>query len=236
MSELRQLAENVWCAEGDLFMPGGIHFPLRMVVVRVEGGLWLHSPIAMSVELIAALRELGEVRWVVAPNLLHHLYVEGALEAFPEAMLYGARGFADKRADLPFVGFLEDSEAYPWGQELLHKVIEGAPGVNECVFFHVASGTLLLTDLVFHINRCANWRSVWMFRLVGVYKKLAQSRLWRFLVKDRAAARESVEALFGWDISRVVMAHGDIVEGADAKARLRRGLHWILGEKKSLRA
>ena len=67
---------------------------------------------------------------------------------------------------------------------------------------------------------------LWM---AGVNKgKLAQSRLWRSLTKDRAAAGRSVEKMLEWEFERVVLAHGDFVEGNDARERTRRALWWML--------
>lgn len=230
---LKEVAKDMWCAQGDLFMPGKIHFPVRMVVVRVdEGSLCLHSPIALDEETIGELKALGEVKWIIAPNKLHHLYVEKAKEAFPDALLYGAPGLEEKRKDIDFDHILDEDKCYPWSSVLQHKMVKGAPEMNEFVFFHELTQTLIVTDLVFHIQGCQNWRSVLLFRLVGAYRRLSQSRLWRLFTKDRNAAGASVREILSWDFKRVVMAHGAIVEGDDLHERMSQGLSWMLrGDK-----
>lgn len=186
----------------------------------------MHAPIGMDEALVEEIRGLGEVAWIVAPNLFHHLYVVQALEAFPSAQLYGAPGFAAKRKDLSFDGFLDEEREFPWSQELAQLPIEGAPKLNEYVFFHHATGTLIVTDLVFNMHDCPYLWSRLVFRMVGAYGKVAQSRLWRWMTRDKHKKRASVEKVLAWESKRLVMAHGQIVE-SDVPSQLRRGLGWL---------
>jgi hypothetical protein len=107
--------------------------------------------------------------------------------------------------------------------------IEGAPKVDEFVFFHVASRTLIVTDLLFQIRYPVNALTKMILWMAGVNKgKLAQSRLWRSITKDRGAAGRSVAQMLAWNFERVVLAHGDFVEGPDAQERTRQALWWML--------
>ena len=45
---------------------------------------------------------------------------------------------------------------------------------------------------------------------------------------DRATAGRSVRQMLRWDFERLVLAHGDLVEGADTKQRVREALFWML--------
>ena len=63
------------------------------------------------------------------------------------------------------------------------------PKLTEAVLFHRASGTLVVADLLFHVTAPANLRTKLVMAMMGAGgRQLAQSRLWGFLVKDRAAA------------------------------------------------
>jgi hypothetical protein len=64
-------------------------------------------------------------------------------------------------------------------------------------------------------------------RATGTYGRAAQSRVWRILTRDRAAAGQSVARILDYDFDRVVMAHGDVIErgGKDAVAR---AVAWLL--------
>ena len=37
-------------------------------------------------------------------------------------------------------------------------------------------------------------------------------RFVRWMIRDKEAARESLEAIMRWDFDRVILAHGDVVE------------------------
>jgi hypothetical protein len=104
--------------------------------------------------------------------------------------------------------------------------IQGAPWIQEHVFLHEGSRSLVVGDLMFNIHEC---RSFWMrlvLRLGGTWKKVGQSLEWRRLVKDRAAAARSAADVLGWDFERVVVAHGDVIEN-DAREQARRALAWM---------
>ncbi len=226
---LRPICDNIWCAEGGMYLPGKLmHFSLRMSIVRLsDGKLLLVSPIAIDDDLASELRALGAIAYIVAPNTFHHLQAGTAKARFQDAKLYAARGLAKKRPDLQIDAVFDDSQAPPWQAELLTRTIRGCPGFNETVLFHRASGTLIVTDLVFNIHSTKGLLTGMFLRLVGAHKRFAQSRAWRMVVKDRAAAKASVQELLELPISRVVMAHGEIFEG-DCKPALEHALRWIL--------
>jgi glyoxylase-like metal-dependent hydrolase (beta-lactamase superfamily II) len=46
---------------------------------------------------------------------------------------------------------------------------------------------------------------------MGISGRVAQSPEWRLLVRDKQAARQSVERLLAWDFDRLVPAHGEVV-------------------------
>jgi hypothetical protein len=140
-----------------------------------------------------------------------------------------------KRKDLAIDTVLGARARSPWG-EIEMRVVEGAPSVNEVVFFHRPSATLLVTDLVFNIVRPATWQTRMLLRLTGTCGHLAQSRAWRFLfTKDPARAAESAAAILDWPFERLAPAHGDVVTG-DAHAALARALRPMLRGARSVPA
>jgi hypothetical protein len=70
---LRQLAQDLWVAEQPLKY-FGLEVGTRMTVVRLQGNqLMVISPITPQDTIIEQLNQLGTVRYLVAPNLYHHL-------------------------------------------------------------------------------------------------------------------------------------------------------------------
>src|SRR5688572_17586492 len=225
---LKPLAHELWGAEHDLFLPGGVHFRGRMTVARIgDGSLVLHSPIPVDDGLARALAELGPVKSIIAPNAFHHVHLTEVLARYPEAVLYGPRALATKRTDLSFTE-LSSRTSSSWSAELTPLLLEGATKFDEVVFLHAASRTLVVTDYFFNIQECRGWLTPWVLRTVGAYRKFAQSRVWRWVIQDKARAADSAERMLAWPFERIVPAHGEVVSER-AHEQAERALTWLLG-------
>jgi len=94
---LDPIANDLWSATQQISVHG-LPVRTRMTVVRLAGGaLWLHSPIAPAAALRAALDTLGDVRWIVAPNRMHHLFAGDWQGHYPQA----AQGWAPSALTCP---------------------------------------------------------------------------------------------------------------------------------------
>jgi hypothetical protein len=98
--------------------------------------------------------------------------------------------------------------------------------MNEVAFCHRASRTLLICDLAFNIGADAPFATRLAFRAVGGYGRFGPSLLERLIVRDRAAARASLERILAWDFDRVVLAHGHILEHG-GRAQMRDAYAWL---------
>lgn len=220
---LTALAPGLWTLAVDhRFL--GLRFGARMTVVRLaDGGLLVHSPVPLTEARREAVAALGPVRFVVAPNLFHHLYAADWARAFPEARLLVAEGLEKKRADLPEHGVLDGSD--PWGDALVGVKLEGQPAVNETAFWHPASGTLITCDLVANLPPTDHlWTRVYAW-MTGLDQRPAVNAAMRLGVRDRAAARKSVDRMLELHPRRILMSHGEVLE-TDAEAGLRRAWAW----------
>lgn len=208
-------------------LPGGFHMPARMTVLPLGGGdVAVVSPIRLDDALARRVEALGRVRLLIAPNLLHHLYLGEASARWPEARVLAPRGLAKKRPDLRIDSFWEDGAPPELSATVRAVPIDGAPSVGEVALFHEPSRTLVLTDLVFHLRRPRGLVAHVALWLMGVHGKLAQSRAWRFFVRDRARAAASARALLALPVERLIVAHGEPVE-VDARPALARALAWM---------
>jgi hypothetical protein len=224
-SALERLADDLWVASRPLPLWVG-DVGTRMSVLRLRGGLLLHSPVPLDPETRADVDRLGAVRWVVGPSKVHHLFLADWASAYPAAELCAAPGLPEKRKDLRFHHVLDASWLPPWRDELAHLLFEGAPGINEVVFFHPASRTLLLTDLAFNVPRGEGNRARVFHWLVGASGRFGPHRLLRAFIRDRAAARRSLDAILAWDFDRVVVTHGDVLESG-GRQRLREAFAFL---------
>lgn len=223
---MRQLADEIWVVDQSLrFL--GLEIGARMTVVRLPGRkLLLHSPIAVSNELVRAVEALGSVAYLVAPNRFHHLFAGAWQEICPAAALYVAPGLETKRPELRVAGVLGDTPEPGWADVLDQAFVRGFPLANEVVFFHKSSSTLVISDLAFHIGPTSPAATRLAFRLGGAYARLSPTILERFLVRDRAAFRSSLARILEWPFDRVVMAHGEVLERG-GREQLARGYAWL---------
>jgi hypothetical protein len=218
---LTRIAPNLWHMERG-FKAAGLPVSSRMTVVRFDDGrLWLHSPVRFDEAVADQLRSLGEVAWIVAPNRAHHLFAKHVQRMFPQAALYGAPGLAAKRPDLAGLVELGDTVPREWQDELDQVCIRGMPFVNEVVWFHKASQTLIMTDVLQCWCGELDWKSALYARLTGVRGHLDVPRTVRLVTRDRAKFAGSARIILGWPFTRVITAHNSIVEH-DAHALVER--------------
>ena len=224
---LRELARDIWVVERPQRFYG-IEVGTRMTVMRLaDGNLLLHSPVALDAALRRELDAIGRVRYAVAPNRVHHLYAGEVAAAYPQSRLWVAPGLARKRPDLVFVDVLGDDAPPEWRGVVDQVFFRGRPYENEVVFLHRASRTLILCDLAFNFGPRSAAPTRVLMRLIRSYGRFGPSTLDPWLIRDRRAARESLERILAWDFDRVVVAHGDVLEGGGRDA-LRRGYAWLL--------
>lgn len=214
---LIQIAPNLWhmtCA----LTTAGVPLTSRMTVVRFASGkLWIHSPVRFDDTVREQLGRLGDVAWIVAPNKAHHMFAGDCLQAFPHAALYGAPGLAHKRPDLAGMRTLGDVVEPEWADELDQVWFHGQPFVNEVVWFHKASATLIATDLLQCWGGKLDWRAALYARVTGVRHRFDVPRTVRLATRDRGQAAASARTVLRWPFTRVITAHNAIVDqGAHA--------------------
>lgn len=227
---LREFGKELWLAEGPTVRFMGLFpYPTRMAVARLrDGTLWVWSPIALGDALCEAVEALGPVRHLVSPNALHHLFLGEWVERFPEARLHASPGLARKRHDLSFHAELGDAPDPAWAGEIDQVVFRGSPFLEEVVFFHRASRTALVCDLVqrFAPNQVTGV-SGWIMRLWGLVGENGSTpREWRASFWKRSAARAARRRCLDWNPERLVIAHG-MCAAQNGRDVLERGLHWL---------
>ncbi len=219
---LTAVAPDLWTTTSTLALPGGLRLPLQATVVKLPSGeLLVHAPAAIDDALAAAVAALGPVKHLVAPNAQHHLYLKNWAGRFPEALLWGAPGLEAKRPDLSWAGRADAN--VPWSAALEALPLAGCPKLNEVVFLHRPSQTLLCADLLFNVQRPENLQTKLVLSAMGTKGRFAMSRAWKLFARDRRAFAESLTRMLAWDFVRVIPAHGDVLE-TDAHAATERAL------------
>ena len=146
-----------------------VHVPVRMMVTKIRGGLFAYSVVAPTNECLRLLSELeaehGPLTHILLPTLAleHKSFAAPFARARPDAQLWVAPGQYSFPLDLPapLLGFPFGTkvlpaewsdDAAPWAAELrwwtLGPLREKVGGYAEMAVYHLASSTLLLTDLL----------------------------------------------------------------------------------------
>lgn len=228
---LQAFGPEIWIASGPtVTAAAGFHYPTRMAVIRLSGGtLFIWSPTPLSGDLRAAIDALGEVRYLIAPNSLHHSFLAEWRSAYPGARLHAAPGLRHQRKDLEFDGDLEDGPAVEWAEEIDQVLVRGNLITTEAVFFHHKSGTAIFTDLIqqFGPTWFSGWRAV-VARLDLMTGTEPQTpRKFRNAFVNRRLARVAVHRILAWPTQRVLMAHAPPVE-QEGQAFLGRAFRWLV--------
>lgn len=226
---MKQVAENVWVFDDAPIEALGMRLPIRMTVIRLAGGdLLLHSPTRYSPELRDSLRELGAIRYLLAPSIAHWMFIPDWQKAVPEAITLAVPGLARRgpvrKAGLRINGELTDSATQGWGDEI-ETVLISAPLFAEAALFHRPSRTLVLTDLVQNLPP----GEVPAASLLGNAAPDGKAPFYLRALLHMAGrgAEQAAARLIGFAPQSVIFAHGEWFE-RDAPERLRRSLRWLV--------
>ena len=149
------------------------------------------------------------------------------MASYPQCRLSVAPGLPKKRPDLTVTGVLPEDAPDSWLMDLECILFEGLPLANEVVFLHKKTRTLMLCDLAFNIGPEAPWLTRLTFRLWGRYNDFGPTRFERLMIRDRGAAKRSLERILTLDFERVIVTHGVILERGGVEA-MSRSFDWLL--------
>ena len=231
----KPVAPDIWVIDGPAIRFYGMPFSTRATVVRLKSGeLWVHSPTKLTDALKDQVSALGPVAHLVAPNWIHYAYVAEWQAAFPKAKSWAAPGVADRAASrkmqVQFDHDLGPKADSPWKGQIEQMIVEGSRIHREAVFFHKASKTLILTDLIENFEPAKmSWWMRPIIRLVGIADPDGQMpKDMRATFRDNCELlRAAVEQMIEWAPERIILAHGRWYETGGV-AELRRAFRFVL--------
>ena len=230
---LEVLVPDALWLKGYVVSLGGARINARMTVIKLRGGeILIHSPCAFDEALKAEIAALGRVAAIIAPGNFHWLHVRSCQQAFPGAVTYICPG-VEKRSKgaLAFDEVLTDDAPALWASELAQVLLQGTRVMREVVFFHHASSTLILVDLVENVTATTpgtNWFLRLLFRAIGMWNTPSPAPEYRLGWGDKELVGQCMERILAWDFERVILSHGDLIT-RDAKHVVRHSWRKILG-------
>jgi hypothetical protein len=232
---LKPVAPDIWLVDGGWIRFYGLPFPTRMIVVRLScGGVWVHSPIFDPGGLADAVADLGPVRHLIAPNWIHYAWAPDWQARFPQAITWGSPGVAvraeSRGVRLHLDHVLTDAAPAEWAGQIDQRLADSGYH-RELVFFHRASRSLILTDLIENFEP-ANM-PLWSLPLLKLGRvcdpdgRMPRDMAVSFRLR-RAHLRDVVETMISWAPERVLLAHGRC-HLRDGVAELRRAFRDVIG-------
>jgi hypothetical protein len=219
-----RFADDIWTTSRQQRF-WGLETGTRMNVVRLsDGGLLIHCPVALDADTRREVDALGPVRAVVSSSLYHHLYAGQWMQAYPDALFCACPGLDRKRPDLRFDHILGDEPHARWSGEM-DQVDFSARFEKEVVFFHRAARTLICADALLNLSEHPSRVTRAAAFLMG-NSAPGKGYLEFFAVRNRALAKKQVERMLEWDIERILLAHGGLVE-RDGHEALREAYAWL---------
>jgi hypothetical protein len=207
--------EDIWTVDGPevAYSLWGLTIPCptRMTIIRLPSGdLWVHSPVACTPDLVAAVEALGAVTAIVAPNSFHYVHLADWTRAFPQAALFGVEGLAAKVPGIAFA--VLDDQPPPLWREAIDVHIIALGSFTEAVFLHRASRTLIVTDLMqnFEAGRIRHPLVRAVMRLGGATGPNGRPSIEIRIaaLRHRAALREGARRMLAWQPSGIILSHG----------------------------
>ncbi len=232
---IHAIADGVWTVDVGVKRWPLRHLPWRMTVMDSASGAILHSPVPLDDDTWDRLQsQVSSISHVVAPNEAHHLALEGVLDRCTAAgmtpQIWLAPRLAEKLAWLKEKAAAANAKTFAGNSGTLVPGLDwvhlaGVPGLNEVVFFHAATKTLVVTDAVVNVCDHPNLATRTVFSLIGAYGGPKQPILWRKRATDRSALAAAVDTVLEWPFERVICAHGAVIE-SDVHATVERVFAW----------
>ncbi|UPK91537.1 hypothetical protein LCI18_002472 [Fusarium solani-melongenae] len=198
----------------------------------------------------------GDVRYIVALDYEHHIFVSEWAKAYPSAKLIGPEGLPEKRAkqqDDPKIGgeefavvFKKDNKREiridpEFDADFDYEYVDGHANL-EIVFLYKPERVVIQADLLFNLPPTEQYSKVpeaevpqdgaigKVFACVqnprGDVKWLRRFN-WYVASKDKNSFNESMERIAQWDFVTMIPCHGDVMEG-DGKEIFQNVFEWHL--------
>ncbi len=235
---LKQVGEDIWLVDGPIVQMSmygvKLPFPTRMTIVKLSNDeLWCHSPTELTPELKAQIDSLGPVRHLISPNKIHYTHINAWAKAYPDAIAWASPGVRERAAqqkiEVSFNADLGNDPPLHWKEDLDQLIFRGSRFMDEIVFFHRNSATLILTDLIenFELDKVGK-RFGWLMKFVGITdpdgKTALDLRMTFWGRKEQS--RSCLKRILQWNPEKVILAHGRWYENNGA-TELRRAFRWL---------
>jgi len=170
------------------------------------------------------INELGPVKYIINPDIVHHLYLLEFKMAYPNAKVIGVEDTV-KRMDeksFPFDGLWgrdPPNTRYGFEEDIKHCYFSGIRN-KDVAFLHVASKSLIQADLLFNLPATEQYSksSRWIPQATLKPNSWAHQKVVQNVAVDAEAVKRDAKTVASWDFDRIIPCHGDVIERGGNKA------------------
>ncbi|KAJ7598648.1 hypothetical protein C8J56DRAFT_814806 [Mycena floridula] len=223
---IREVKKNIWTFSRPFARFGIVPVGGRSTAVKLDAGdVWVLASTPLTEDTKSTLDNLGPVKYIMAGDIVHHIYLGEFKKAYPDAKVIGMEGLAEKKAKegLKLDGAYGSDPAgtlYGFEDEIKSCYFSGFMN-KDVAWYHVASKSLIVADLVFNLpgteqySKSTAYSSIPLTGKMGPSSWLHQKFLWG-AGTDKEAMAKDAKTVAEWDFERIIMCHGDVIE-TDAK-------------------
>ncbi|KAF7291852.1 hypothetical protein MIND_01210400 [Mycena indigotica] len=209
---------------------GLLPFGGRSTAVKLStGDVWVLASTPLTEDTKATIDKLGPVKWIIGADAVHHLYLGQFKTVYPDAKVIGVAALVSKKAKeglvLDGVYGADPVEAkYGFEEEIYACYFDGFAN-KDIAFFHVASRTLIVADLLFNLPGTEQYSKaprpskshVPLVGKIEPFGSLHKRFVWS-QGKDKKAMARDAKTVLEWAPERVIMCHGDVIETSGTEA------------------
>lgn len=230
------------------------------LVKLTSGDLAVFSPVAFTDATRAKILEMGGlVRYIVALDIEHHIFISQWAKEYPDAKLIGPEGLQEKRhkqtdekigKESFDVIFTKEKKkdikiSDEFDADFDYEYVDGH-GNLELVFCYRPDKILIEADLLFNLPAIEQYSRVPDNEKPdgGISDKLftgiqstdgdvkwMQRFNWYLIARDRKSYTESVKVIDSWNFDTIIPCHGDVLE-KNGKEIYTKVFDWHLHSKK----
>ena len=218
---IEKLADNLWRVDGTL--PGMSLHRVMTLAKLADGRVAVHNAIALNEPEMKEIEAWGTVAFVLVPNGFHRLDAPSFKTRYPGAKVLAPKGSRKKVEEV--VGVDGTYEDFPKDDAVRLEPLRGVKGMEGAMVVKSADGsTLVLNDVVFNMPKKPSDAVGWLVTSVfGSAPGARVSRMFKwFVIDDAKGLREELDRLAATpDLTRLIVSHGAVASGQEARAALR---------------
>ncbi|KAE9971433.1 hypothetical protein EG327_009867 [Venturia inaequalis] len=251
---IRQITKNITILSLPFSRFGHFHIGGRGTLVKLSsGGVAVFSPVALTPEVKETVSKMGELRYIAALDIEHHIFLGAWNKEYPNALILGPEGLLEKRAKqkdeavpINIIFTAKEKEttkvSAEFDADFEYEYVDAHVN-KEIVFNYKPDRTLIEADLLFNLPATEQYSKTpvdtnkgFLTRLFAALqgtggKALAQQRMiwYGTSAGDRRGFAKSMQVIRAWDFDRLVPCHGDVIE-TGAKGIFEKIMAWHLGK------